>query len=91
MIKVLVPTQLQKLTGGKSEVFISECCDILSLIDKLNEDFPGIKNRICDEGGNIRRFVNIFLNGEDIRFLEKEKTKLENECEISIVPAVSGG
>ena len=65
--------------------------DSAQLINELDRSYPGIKSRICDEAGNLRRFVNVFLNEEDIRFLEKEKTSLKDGDEVSIVPAIAGG
>ena len=89
-VKVRIPTPLQKLTQDKAEVE-ANAKTVQDLIDELNRSYPGIKDRICDEQGNIRRFVNIFLNEEDIRFLEKEKTPLKDGDEVSIVPAIAGG
>ena len=89
-IKVRIPTPLQKLTQEKSEVEIS-AKTIQDMIEQLNRSYPGIKERICDEKGNVRRFVNIFLNEEDIRFLKKEATPLKDGDEVSIVPAIAGG
>ncbi len=88
-IKVRVPTPLQKLTG-QPEVKV-EAENVKGLIAQLEKNYPGIKDRICDETGKIRRFVNIYLNEEDIRFLEKEETSLKDGDEISIVPAIAGG
>lgn len=89
-VKVRIPTPLQKLTQEKSEVEVN-AKTIQDLINELNRAYPGIKDRICDEGGNIRRFVNIFVNEEDIRFLKKEVTPLKDGDEVSIVPAIAGG
>ncbi len=89
-IKVRIPTPLQKLTQDKAEVELS-AKTVQGLLDELERAYPGVKARICDEAGNIRRFVNIFLNEEDIRFLEKEKTALKDGDEVSIVPAIAGG
>lgn len=89
-IKVRIPTPLQKLTQEKAEVE-ANAKTIQDLIEQLDLSYPGIKERICDEQGNIRRFVNIFLNEEDIRFLEKERTPIKDGDEISIVPAIAGG
>ena len=89
-IKVRIPTPLQKLTQEQAEVEV-DARTIQDMINQLNESYPGIKDRICDERGNIRRFVNIFLNEEDIRFLKKEVTPLKDGDEVSIVPAIAGG
>ena len=89
-VKVRIPTPLQKLTSNQAEVEIN-ASTVRDLIRELNAAFPGVKERICDESGNVRRFVNIFVNEEDIRFLEKEKTALKDGDEVSILPAIAGG
>lgn len=88
-IKVRIPTPLQKLTNGKAEV---ECGakNILELVDALEKDYPGMKERLSD-GGKIRRFINIYVNEEDIRFVNKEETTLKDGDNVSIVPAIAGG
>jgi sulfur-carrier protein len=90
MPSVLIPTPLRKLTNDLEEVS-SSGSTIGELIDNLDKSFPGLKERICDEAGNVRRFVNIFVNGEDIRFLEEKATPVKDADEISIVPAIAGG
>ena len=90
MVKVRIPTPLRPLTGGKGEVE-THASDILSMIDSLNGQFPGLKSRICDDSGEIRRFVNIYLNEEDIRFMEGKNTLLKDGDQVSIVPAIAGG
>ena len=89
-IKVRIPTPLQKLTQDKPEVLIS-ANTIGGVIQELDKNYPGVKQRICDDQGNVRRFVNIFLNDEDIRFLKKEQTPVKDGDEVSIVPAIAGG
>jgi molybdopterin synthase sulfur carrier subunit len=88
-VKVRIPTPLQKLTNGKAEV---ECSarNITELVDALEKDYPGIKERLS-EGGKVRRFINIYVNDEDIRFVNKEATVLKDGDTISIVPAIAGG
>jgi molybdopterin synthase sulfur carrier subunit len=88
-IKVRIPTPLQRLTNGKAEV---ECSakDITELVDALEQAYPGMKDRLS-EGGKIRRFINIYVNDEDIRFVNKEATALKDGDSISIVPAIAGG
>jgi molybdopterin synthase sulfur carrier subunit len=90
-IKIRIPTPLQNLTQNKPEVEIEAAGDIKELIDKLEEKYPGIKGRLCDESGALRRFINFFVNDEDIRFLEGINTKLKDGDEVSIVPAIAGG
>ncbi len=88
-IKVRIPTPLQKITNGKAEV---ECLakNIAELVEALEKDYPGIKERLS-EGGKIRRFINIYVNEEDIRFVNKEETTLKDGDSVSIVPAIAGG
>ncbi len=88
-ILVRIPTPLQKLTDGKAEV---ECKakNVLELVDALEKDYPGMKERLSD-GGKIRRFINIYVNEEDIRFASKEETALKDGDNVSIVPAIAGG
>ncbi len=90
MVKVRIPTPLRPMTGGKSEVE-TQASDIQAMIESLNGQFPGLKSRICDEAGEIRRFVNIYLNEEDIRFMKGKDTPLKDGDQISIVPAIAGG
>jgi sulfur-carrier protein len=90
MATVRIPTPLRKLTQGKEEV--SAAGDTIgALIADLEANYPGIKERICDETGAVRRFVNIFANDEDIRFLQNLDTPVKEKDEISIVPAIAGG
>ncbi|HIE29000.1 TPA: MoaD/ThiS family protein [Candidatus Poribacteria bacterium] len=89
-VTVRIPTVLRKLTKSQAEVEVSGS-DISALIDDLEAKYPGIKERICNDEGKIRRFVNIFINDEDIRFRGNETAKLEDGDVVSIVPAVAGG
>jgi|TARA_B110000438_G_scaffold157615_1_gene151031 sulfur-carrier protein len=89
-VKVRVPTPLMKLTDNKSEV-MSEGSTIREILNNLESQFTGIKERICEENGAPRRFINIYLNEEDIRFLEGEETTVKDGDEISIIPAIAGG
>jgi sulfur-carrier protein len=90
MPSVLIPTPLRKLTNELEEVSAAGA-NIGELLDNLDLAFPGLKDRVCDEAGNVRRFVNIFINGEDIRFLDEKATLVKDSDEISIVPAIAGG
>ena len=90
MPSVLIPTPQRKLTNELDTVEAAGAT-IGELIDNLDTAFPGLKNRICDENGTIRRFVNIFVNGEDVRFLAENATPVKDSDEISIVPAIAGG
>lgn len=88
-IKVRILSPLQKLTDGREEVEGAPGT-IMSLVHGLDRQFPGIGERIS-EGDRIRRFVNIYLNDEDIRFLQHEQTEVKDGDEVSIVPAIAGG
>lgn len=89
-IEVRIPTPLRKLTADQ-EVVLAEGGTIGEILSSLEKVHPGLSERICDENGNIRRFVNIFLNDEDIRFLSEKDTAVKDGDEISIVPAIAGG
>ena len=65
--------------------------DIMGLLEELNACYPGFKDRVCEETGSIRRFINIYVNGEDIRFLQGQETRIDDGYEVSIVPAIAGG
>ncbi|MEK6673670.1 MAG: MoaD/ThiS family protein [Nitrospirota bacterium] len=88
-VKVRIPTPLQRLTQGKEEVE-GVPGTVIALVNNLEKHYPGIAERIS-EGGKIRRFVNIYLNEEDIRFLKAEETVVKDGDEVSIVPAIAGG
>ena len=89
-IKVRIPTPLQKFTKDKVEVE-AKGKDIQALLEDLEKSFPGIKERLCDEKGKLRRFINIYVNEEDIRFLQMDQTPLKDGDEVSIIPAIAGG
>ena len=89
-IKVRIPTPLRKLTGEK-EVVQGAGGTLGEMIEGLEAEFPGLKDRLCDESGELRRFVNVYVNGEDVRFQQGLATPLNGEDEVSIVPAVAGG
>lgn len=89
-IKVRIPAPLQKLTRGAAEVE-AEAKDVGGLIEDLEKNFPGIKDRLCDDKGKIRRFINIYVNEEDVRFLKQDSTPLKDDDEVSIIPAIAGG
>ena len=89
-VTVRIPTPLQRITQGKGEV----SCDggnVAELLVDLERRYPGVKERICDESGKLRRFVNVFVNEEDIRFLQGDQTAVKNGDEVSIIPAIAGG
>lgn len=89
-ITVHIPTPLRKFTAGQDSVEIAGA-NISELIENLESSHPGIKSRLCDDKGKLRRFVNVFANDEDIRYLEGLNTSLKGGDEVSIVPAIAGG
>ena len=89
-VTVRVPTPLQRLTSGQAEVQC-EGNTVAELLGDLERRYPGIKERICDERGKLRRFVNVFVNEEDIRFLQGDQTGIKDGDEVSIIPAIAGG
>lgn len=89
-VNVKVPTPLRKFTAG-SETVSGNGATVGALIEDLEKRYAGIRERICDEQGRVRRFVNLYINGEDIRFLQQLDTKVKDGDEISIVPAIAGG
>ena len=89
-IKVRIPTPLQKLTKDK-DVIECDAKSVKGLIDDLQKKFPGIRERLCDENGKLRRFINIYVNDEDIRFLQMDATPIKDGDEVSIIPAIAGG
>ena len=89
-VLVRIPTPLRAMTKGSTEVHVT--ADTVSdLIDDLDRQYPGMRDRLVEESGELRRFINIYVNQEDIRFLQGEKTALKQGDEVSIVPAIAGG
>jgi len=89
-IKVRIPTPLRKLTNDEELVQVT-AVNVGEAITELQSKYPGIKERLLDETGAVRRFVNVYVNEEDIRFLENQGTPLKDGDEISIIPAIAGG
>lgn len=89
-VTVRIPTPLRRLTANEPEVE-AVGSNIESILENLEENYPGLKERICDEAGNVRRFVNVYLNDEDIRFLDGKETAVKDGDEISVIPAIAGG
>ncbi len=89
-VTVRIPTPLRKLTN-ELDVVSGDGGTLMACIDSLEEQYPGLKERLCDEAGELRRFVNVYVNGEDVRFLSGLETVLKAVDEVSIVPAVAGG
>lgn len=89
-VQVLIPTPLQKFTNDEASASV-EADHVDALIDALDQRYSGFKSRLCDEHGKLRRFLNVYVNSEDIRFLDNQATPLKDGDEVSIVPAVAGG
>lgn len=89
-VVVRIPTPLQKFTKNQSAVQV-ESSTIQDLVNDLEQNFPGLRERLCDENGAIRKFINLYLNDEDIRFIDGEKTTLKDGDEVAIIPAIAGG
>jgi len=89
-VSVRIPTPLRKLTR-EADVVSGDGGTLTSCIESLEQQYPGLKERLCDEAGELRRFVNVYVNGEDVRFLAGMATALKAGDEVSIVPAVAGG
>ncbi len=89
-VTVKIPTQLRTVTGGESETEISEAQTVGDVLDGLYDRYDGLRERIAEDGG-LRRFVNVYVEGEDIRFLDGLETVVEDGDEVTILPAVAGG
>lgn len=89
-IVVRIPTPLRRLTNGQDKINV-EGTSLREVIDAMNEQYPGIRDRICDDQGRLRNFVNVYVNGEDVRFLQGLETPTSIGDEVSVVPAVAGG
>ena len=87
---VIIPTPLRRFTNGIETVQV-QGSTINDIFDQLEAQFPGIRGRLCEEGGELRRFINVYVDGEDIRFLDKLQTTVGERAEVSIVPAIAGG
>jgi molybdopterin synthase sulfur carrier subunit len=90
MATVRIPSPLRRYTNSQSKVE-SNGGNIAELLDNLDTQYPGIKTKLCDESGNIKRYVNIFVNDEEIRTLQGAETAITDKDEISIIPAMAGG
>jgi molybdopterin converting factor small subunit len=90
-VTVRVPTILRTLTGGASEVAVDGAATLAELLDKLDADHPGIRGRVLDDDGKLRRFVNVYVGEEDVRFAGGLETPIADGATVSIIPAVAGG
>jgi len=89
-VVVRIPTPLRAITNGRGE-FQVEAANVQEALDRLDQEFAGIKGRLCEDDGSVRRFVNVYVNDEDIRFMHGLRTTLKAGDEVSIVPAMAGG
>ena len=90
MPTIRIPAPLRRITNNQEEIPV-EGSSLGAILDNLNRIYPGLSDRILDEKGEIRRFVNIFVNDEDVRFLQLKETSVEESDVISIIPALAGG
>ncbi|MFC5175798.1 MoaD/ThiS family protein [Nocardioides taihuensis] len=89
-VSVRIPTILRTYTGGDSEVS-ADGATLAEVLDSLDAQYAGIKGRIVDEGGDLRRFVNVYVGNDDVRFLDDLATPTPDGVQISVIPAVAGG
>lgn len=89
-VQIRIPSPLLSLTNSQSEVTVNGN-NVKEILEDLEKQFPGFKERLFDESGSVRRFINIYINEEDIRFLDGEKTEVKDGDEVSIIPAIAGG
>ncbi|MQG01343.1 MAG: MoaD/ThiS family protein [SAR202 cluster bacterium] len=87
---VRIPTPLRKVTNGEDKASV-DAGTMVEVVKSLEGQFPGLKARICDDDGELRSFVNVYINGEDVRFLDGMNSPVASGDEVSIVPAVAGG
>jgi molybdopterin synthase sulfur carrier subunit len=89
-VTIKIPTQLRSVTGGEGETSVDDASTVGEVLDGLYERYDGLRDRIAEDG-DLRRFVNVYVGGEDIRFLEGLDTPVEDGDEVTILPAVAGG
>ena len=90
-VTVKIPTQLRSVTGGEAEAMVDEATTVGEVLDGLYDRYDGLRERIAGDDGQLRRFVNVYLAGEDIRFLDGLDTSVPDGAELTILPAVAGG
>jgi molybdopterin synthase sulfur carrier subunit len=89
-IRIIIPTPLRRFTADDAQVDV-EAETIVQVLDEMDKKYPGFKDRLCEEDGKLRRFFNIYVDGEDVRFMDDLETKVPEGAEVSIIPAISGG
>lgn len=90
MATIRIPSPLRRYTNSQSKVQVGGAT-IQQVVDNLEAEFPGVKSRLCDDNGQIKRYVNVFVNGEEIRTLQGAETPVADKDEVSIIPAMAGG
>lgn len=88
--RVTIPTPLRRFTAEDSQIDV-QASTITEILDELDGRYPGLRARLCEDNGNLRRFFNIYVDGEDVRFLDDLNTRVPEGAEVSIIPAISGG
>ena len=88
--QVTIPTPLRRFTGDDALIQV-QSSTITEILDELDQKYPGLRSRLCEEGGQLRRFFNIYVDGEDVRFLNDLDTRVPDGAEVTIIPAISGG
>jgi molybdopterin synthase sulfur carrier subunit len=89
-VKIQIPTPLRRFTRERAQVHV-EAHNVREALEALEREYPGVRARLCDDTGALRRFVNVYLGEEDIRFLDGLETPLPDGAELVIVPAIAGG
>ena len=89
-IRITIPAPLRRFTAEDPQVEV-QAETITEVLDRLDEKYPGFRSRLCEESGELRRFFNIYVDGEDVRFLDNLETKVPSGAEVSIIPAIAGG
>jgi molybdopterin synthase sulfur carrier subunit len=90
MTRVTIPTPLRRFTADDAHIEV-QAETITGVLDEMDKKYPGFKNRLCEENGQLRRFFNIYIDGEDVRFMNDLETRVPEGAEVSIIPAISGG
>ncbi len=88
--RVTIPTPLRRFTAEDAQIDV-QADTITEILDELDQKYPGLKDRLCEKSGELRRFFNIYVDGEDVRFLDDLRTKVPEGAEVAIIPAISGG
>jgi molybdopterin synthase sulfur carrier subunit len=87
---IIIPTPLRQFTGGDAQIEV-EAETVNQVLVEMDKKYPGFKDRLCEEEGKLKRFFNIYVDGEDVRFMDDLETKIPDGAEVSIIPAISGG